>query len=119
MQFLRDLGKSMRSSLVRIGLASIALMLFLSAAPAFSVTTKGGVISSETLAGKPYMLEIFATWCPHCQRMTAVLRNIQKKFPPERLDIVSVTGSPVSAASTTLFGRSRATVVHPRVLSAG
>src|SRR5438552_9032877 len=47
------------------------------------------------------MLEIFATWCPHCQRMTAVLRNIQKKFPPERLDIVSVTGSPVSAASTT------------------
>jgi|SRR3954469_9532996 hypothetical protein len=36
MQFLRDLGKSMRSSLVRIGLASIALMLFLSAASAFS-----------------------------------------------------------------------------------
>ena len=71
-----------------------------SLAPGFSVKTNLGVISSDTFAGKPYLLEIFATWCPHCQRMTAVLRDIRQKFPPDRLGMVSVTGSPLSSAST-------------------
>jgi len=71
-----------------------------SLAPDFSVAAKGGSITSATLAGKPYMLEIFATWCPHCQRMTTVLRDIRKKFPPDRFSIVSVTGSPIGSAST-------------------
>lgn len=69
-------------------------------APAFSISAKGGVISSTTLAGTPYLLEIFATWCPHCQRMTKVLRELRTQFPPERLAMVSVTGSPVGAQST-------------------
>jgi thiol-disulfide isomerase/thioredoxin len=64
------------------------------------VAAKGGTISSASRAGKPYMLEIFATWCPHCQRMTTVLRDIRKKFPPERFAIVSVSGSPIGSAST-------------------
>jgi cytochrome c biogenesis protein CcmG, thiol:disulfide interchange protein DsbE len=71
-----------------------------SQAPSFSVAAKGGTLSSDSLAGKPYLLEIFATWCPHCQRMTVILRDLQKKFPPSRLAIVSVSGSPVSSAST-------------------
>lgn len=71
-----------------------------SLAPEFSVAAKGGSIASSALAGKPYLLEIFATWCPHCQRMTTVLRDIRKKFPPDRLAIVSVTGSPIGMAST-------------------
>lgn len=69
-------------------------------APAFSVTAPGGVISSETLAGRPYLLELFATWCPHCQRMTTVLRDIRHQFPPSKLTMVSITGSPLGAAST-------------------
>jgi cytochrome c biogenesis protein CcmG/thiol:disulfide interchange protein DsbE len=69
-------------------------------APAFSVTGKGGVISSTTLAGKPYLLELFATWCPHCQRMTTVLRGLRQQFPPERLSIVSITASPVGNSGT-------------------
>lgn len=71
-----------------------------SQAPPFSVAAKGGVISSNAYASKPYLLEIFATWCPHCQRMTAVLRDIRKKFPPDRFGMVSVTGSPDGSAST-------------------
>src|ERR1700694_2841389 len=47
-------------------------------------------IPSASLAGKPYVLEIFATWCPHCQRMTSVLKALQKQFPD--LPILSVTG---------------------------
>lgn len=69
-------------------------------APGFTVQAKGGTISSASFAGKPYLLEIFATWCPHCQRMTTVLRDIRRKFPPSRLGMVSVTGSPYAAGST-------------------
>lgn len=69
-------------------------------APPFSVTTKSGALSNASFAGEPYMLEIFATWCPHCQRMTTVLRDIRKQFPLEKLGMVSVTGSPIGMEST-------------------
>ena len=52
------------------------------------------------LAGTPYLLEIFATWCPHCQRMTKVLRAIRASVPQSRLAMISVTGSPYAANST-------------------
>jgi thiol-disulfide isomerase/thioredoxin len=69
-------------------------------APGFSIAAKGGTITSASFAGKPYMLEIFATWCPHCQRMTAVLRDIRRKFPPSKFGMVSVTGSPIGNSGT-------------------
>jgi thiol-disulfide isomerase/thioredoxin len=69
-------------------------------APAFSVQTPLGPISNDTFAGKPYMLELFATWCPHCQRMTAVLRSLRAQIPESRFGMVSVTGSPYAAGST-------------------
>jgi len=71
-----------------------------SLAPEFSVAARGGAITSQSLAGKPYLLEIFATWCPHCQRMTTVLRDVRKQFPPERFAMVSITGSPIGSQST-------------------
>lgn len=69
-------------------------------APAFSLQTPLGAISNDTFAGKPYMLELFATWCPHCQRMTATLRALRAKLPESRFGMVSVTGSPYAAGST-------------------
>jgi len=69
-------------------------------APAFSVQTPLGAISNDTFAGKPYMLELFATWCPHCQRMTAALRTLRSTIPESRLGMVSITGSPYAAGST-------------------
>jgi thiol-disulfide isomerase/thioredoxin len=69
-------------------------------APAFSLQTPLGAISNDTFAGKPYLLEIFATWCPHCQRMTAVLRSLRDKIPESRFGMLSVTGSPFAAGST-------------------
>jgi len=69
-------------------------------APGFSLTTKIGVLSQDSFAGHPYLLEIFATWCPHCQRMTSVLRDIRKRFPLDKLGMVSATGSPIGMAST-------------------
>jgi len=69
-------------------------------APPFSVQTMLGPITNDTFAGKPYMLELFATWCPHCQRMTAVLRSLRAKLPESRFGMLSVTGSPYAAGST-------------------
>ncbi|MDQ6767980.1 MAG: TlpA family protein disulfide reductase [Candidatus Eremiobacteraeota bacterium] len=69
-------------------------------APSFELRSTIGSFSSSTLAGKPYLLEIFATWCPHCQRMTKVLREIRTRVPESRLAMLSVTGSPYAANST-------------------
>jgi thiol-disulfide isomerase/thioredoxin len=69
------------------------------AAP-FSVDAHGIEMSNASFTGRPYLLEIFATWCPHCQRMTAVLRDVRAKFPPSQLGMLSVTGSPIASSST-------------------
>ncbi|MBC5824540.1 MAG: TlpA family protein disulfide reductase [Candidatus Eremiobacteraeota bacterium] len=66
----------------------------------FSLQTGGVTYSRATLAGRPYLLEIFATWCPHCQRMTATLKDLRAKVPESRLTMLSVTGSPYAADST-------------------
>ncbi len=69
-------------------------------APSFELPGKIGTFSSAQLAGTPYLLEIFATWCPHCQRMTKVLRAVRAQVPESKLAMVSVTGSPYAANST-------------------
>ena len=69
-------------------------------APVFDVQTPLGPINNATFAGKPYMLELFATWCPHCQRMTAVLKSLRATIPEARFGMVSITGSPYAAGST-------------------
>ena len=38
-------------------------------------------------------LEIFATWCPHCQHEVPTLDALHKKYG-DRMDFVGVSGSP-------------------------
>jgi len=71
-----------------------------SRAPSFAVRSGIGTFSSSSLGGTPYLLEIFATWCPHCQRMTKVLRAVRARVPESKMAMVSVTGSPYAANST-------------------
>jgi cytochrome c biogenesis protein CcmG/thiol:disulfide interchange protein DsbE len=61
-------------------------------APLFSAATTQGAFSLKA-AHRPVFLEIFATWCPHCQRETAVLNQLYEKYG-KRVDFVAVTGSP-------------------------
>ena len=42
---------------------------------------------------KPVFLEVFATWCPHCQRETAVINALYHRYAG-KLDFVAVSGSP-------------------------
>ena len=61
-------------------------------APDFSTaTTQGPFVLSG--AGRPVFLEVFATWCPHCQRETKVLNRLYEKYKG-RVAFVAVTGSP-------------------------
>jgi thiol-disulfide isomerase/thioredoxin len=61
-------------------------------APTFAVSTNAGPFD---LAGvsTPVLLEVFATWCPHCQRETVVLNRIAAKYAG-KLAVVAVSGSP-------------------------
>ncbi|HTU70137.1 MAG TPA: TlpA disulfide reductase family protein [Candidatus Baltobacteraceae bacterium] len=61
-------------------------------APNFSVTTDRGRFSLSS-ARKPVLLELFATWCPHCQRETATMNRLYEKYS-SRVRFIAVTASP-------------------------
>ena len=65
------------------------------AAPQFNVATTNGPFDlKQTLAGgKPVFLEVFATWCPHCQHEVPVIDDLYKKFGA-KIAFVGVSGSP-------------------------
>jgi thiol-disulfide isomerase/thioredoxin len=61
-------------------------------APEFAAQTNAGPVDLAQV-GTPVLLEVFATWCPHCQRETAVLNGLAAKYAG-KLQIVAVSGSP-------------------------
>jgi thiol-disulfide isomerase/thioredoxin len=64
-------------------------------APEFNVATTDGPFDLKTAesAGKPVFLEVFATWCPHCQHEVTTIDALQKKYG-DRMAFVGVSGSP-------------------------
>lgn len=67
-------------------------------APQFEVATTNGLfdLSKST---KPVFLEIFATWCPHCQRETAVIDRLYSAYRG-RVNFVGVSGSQTAMDGT-------------------
>ena len=62
-------------------------------APNFAVSTTKGLFDLRRAGDKPTLLEVFATWCPHCQRETQTLDALHAKYGP-RVNIVAVSGAP-------------------------
>ncbi|MHB8141804.1 MAG: TlpA family protein disulfide reductase [Vulcanimicrobiaceae bacterium] len=60
-------------------------------APNFRALTTHGLFVLDK-AKKPVLLEVFATWCPHCQHETIALNKLYKRFG-KRIDFVAVSGS--------------------------
>jgi cytochrome c biogenesis protein CcmG, thiol:disulfide interchange protein DsbE len=60
-------------------------------APEFSIPSTNGLFDLATV-DKPVLLEIFATWCPHCQRETAVLNRLYAAYG-KRVAFLAVPGS--------------------------
>jgi thiol-disulfide isomerase/thioredoxin len=62
-------------------------------APEFSITTNAGPFDLASVS-TPVLLEVFAPWCPHCQREVRILNDLSAKYAG-KLAIVAVSGDPV------------------------
>jgi len=68
-------------------------------APQFTVATTNGLFDLKS-ATQPVFLEVFATWCPHCQRESAVIDRLYAAYK-SRVAFVAVSGSDTAIDGTT------------------
>jgi thiol-disulfide isomerase/thioredoxin len=67
-------------------------------APSFAVQTNAGPFDLAQVS-TPVLLEVFSTWCPHCQRETVMMNDLAAKYAG-KLAIVAVSGSPYGIDGT-------------------
>jgi peroxiredoxin len=73
-------------------------------APAFDLRTPTGQrVSLASLRGKTVLLELFATWCPHCAAEAPHLKKLYGSLPHARYGFVSVNADGEDAASILAF----------------
>lgn len=91
------------AAIVAVGLASrvpkastdapaVAQIKVGDSAPEFAISTTGGLFDLARNGGKPTFLEVFATWCPHCQREVKVINPLFDRFHSQ-VNFVAVSGS--------------------------
>jgi thiol-disulfide isomerase/thioredoxin len=60
-------------------------------APEFNVPSTAGLFDLDKQT-RPVLVEVFASWCPHCQHETAVLNRLYANFK-SRVAFIAVPGS--------------------------
>ena len=64
-------------------------------APTLSLATATGArYSLSAEKGHPVLREFFAIWCPHCQRESAVLNQIESDFSAKGLKSLAILANP-------------------------
>jgi len=73
-------------------------------APDFMLRTPTGTpVSLRDLRGKAVLLELFATWCPHCNAEAPHLKELYSKLPRSKVAFVSIDGNSDDAASVLAY----------------
>ncbi len=61
-------------------------------APDFQFTTlQGQQLSLQTLAGRVVVMDFWATWCPPCRESVPELKELTKRYPGDKLVVISVS----------------------------
>jgi thiol-disulfide isomerase/thioredoxin len=61
-------------------------------APEFEISTlQGRRVSLKQLAGRVVVMDFWATWCEPCRAALPDLRELTKKYPAEKLILISVS----------------------------
>jgi peroxiredoxin len=77
-----------------------------SQAPAFTLKTpEGDSVSLADFRSKAVLLELFATWCPHCNAEAPHLQALYRSLPRSKYAFVSVNGDGEGAASVYAYHR--------------
>jgi cytochrome c biogenesis protein CcmG/thiol:disulfide interchange protein DsbE len=63
-----------------------------SVAPTFSIPSDAGTFDLASV-GTPVFLEVFATWCPHCQHEVPIVDALQKAYSG-KVAFIGISGSP-------------------------
>jgi thiol-disulfide isomerase/thioredoxin len=75
-----------------------------SVAPPFTLRTPvGKLTSSKTLRGHAALLELFATWCPHCAAEAPHLKAMYARLPHGKYAFMSVNADSEDAASVLAY----------------
>jgi thiol-disulfide isomerase/thioredoxin len=67
-------------------------------APNFEVATTGGLFDLSSV-DKPVFLEVFATWCPHCQHEVPIVNQLYRNYRGS-VEFVAVSGSDTAMDGT-------------------
>lgn len=73
-------------------------------APDFEVATTSGVFDLSKTT-KPVFLEVFATWCPHCQHEVAIVNRLYRNYR-NSVSFVAVSGSDTAMDGTSASSES-------------
>jgi thiol-disulfide isomerase/thioredoxin len=60
-------------------------------APDFELSTTAGPFQLSKAGGKPTLLEVFATWCPHCQHEVKIIDPLYTAYK-DKVNFVGVNG---------------------------
>jgi thiol-disulfide isomerase/thioredoxin len=63
-----------------------------SVAPTFSITSDAGPFDLASV-NTPVFLEVFATWCPHCQHEVPIVDALAKQYSG-KVAFIGISGSP-------------------------